>query len=292
MKQFVVTCLVVWFAVATMHAQFRPPQRVVTDTIYSEVLQAKRAYTVILPQSFEWNKEKQYPVLYLLHGMYGKNDDWAIQGRVLDVYDQLVLSGESCEMVIVTPDAGGGNPEEFQNGYFNVPDWEYERFFFDELMPYVEKRFRVKGDRQHRAIAGLSMGGGGCTSYAQRHTDLFCAAYAMSALMDLPQKGDAKTDNPDGKLAKLNRSVIENSCVEYVKTADKSRQEALRTVKWFVDCGDDDFLLDCNTECYRAMRNAHIPCQLRVRDGSHNWEYWHTALYQCLPFASRAFMSF
>ena len=109
-------------------------------------------------------------------------------------------------------------------------------------------------------------------------------------MMTIPQRGMIKSENPDDKLSILTRSVIERDCIRYVREADEAALDALRTVSWFVDCGDDDFLLDCNTEFYRAMRNAHIPCQLRVRDGSHNWEYWHTALYQCLPFASRAFM--
>ena len=55
------------------------------------------------------------------------------------------------------------------------------------------------------------------------------------------------------------------------------------------DCGDDDFLFDCNLDFYQAMRRAHIPCQLRVRDGGHTWEYWHSALYEALPFVSRVF---
>ena len=60
-------------------------------------------------------------------------------------------------------------------------------------------------------------------------------------------------------------------------------------VQWFVDCGDDDFLLDRNIEFFQAMRNAGIPLQFRVRDGGHTNEYWHTALFTCLPFVSRCF---
>ena len=79
------------------------------------------------------------------------------------------------------------------------------------------------------------------------------------------------------------------SCVDYVKNADEKCKKELRTVAWFVDCGDDDFLFDCNLDFYQAMRKAHITCQLRVRDGGHTWEYWHSALYTALPFVSRQF---
>lgn len=103
--------------------------------------------------------------------------------------------------------------------------------------------------------------------------------------------GQAAGNDPDpaNKMVLLTRSVQANSCVRYVQDADEARKAELRTVQWFVDCGDDDFLLDGNLEFYQAMRNAQIPCQLRVRDGGHTNEYWHSALYTCLPFVSRNF---
>lgn len=290
MKKLIV-CWVVLVCCLSLYAQANYQSKVLTDTLYSKVLGVKRAYTVYLPKSFEQDKEKKYPVLYLLHGMWEKNDIWTNRGHVKDVMDCLTASGEACEMILVCPDAGGGDPNVFQNGYFDMPGWAYETFFFTEFLPYVEKRFRVIGDRQHRAVAGLSMGGGGATNYGQRHPDLFSAVYAMSALMEIPEKGAARFDDPAGKLAVLTRSVIENSCVKYVAEADDNRKKSLRSVSWFVDCGDDDFLLDRNIEFYRAMREANIPCQFRVRDGGHTWEYWHSALYTCLPFVSRTFSS-
>jgi len=263
--------------------------RVVVDTLFSKTLNAERAYTVVLPRSFDTDKTKKYPVLYLLHGMWDDNMSWTAKAHVNEVADLLTASGEAAEMVIVTPNAGGGDPEVFQNGYFDMPGWKYETFFYNEFLPYVESEYRIIGDKRHRAIAGLSMGGGGATSYGLRHADMFCAVYAMSALMDIPEEGAAKFSNPDGKLAKLTRSVIEHGCAGYVRNADEACKERLRTVQWFVDCGDDDFLLDRNIEFFRAMRSAGVPCQFRVRDGGHVWEYWHSALYTCLPFVSRIF---
>jgi S-formylglutathione hydrolase FrmB len=150
----------------------------------------------------------------------------------------------------------------------------------------VEKEYRIKGDKTNRAIAGLSMGGGGSTSYAQRHADMFCACYAMSALMHYP------APNPSGEKNKMWHMLTaanKYSCVEYVKNADEKTKEALKTVAWYVDCGDDDFLFEYNIDLVLAMRKAGIPHQLRVRDGAHTWEYWHSALYDALPFVSRTF---
>ena len=290
MKRFLFSTAILLAALLTS-SNCNAASRVVTDTIFSRVLNAKRVCTIVLPSGFDDNTSRRYPVLYLLHGMWENNKVWADNGRAAAVLDRLTASGEACPMVLVTPDAGGGDPEVFQNGYFDMKDWRYETFFFTEFLPYIEKKYRIIGDKQHRAVAGLSMGGGGATHYAQTHTDMFKAAYAMSALMDIPKEGDARFKNPDGKLARLTRSVIEKSCVDYVTKANETRKNSLRTVSWFVDCGDDDFLLDRNIEFFKAMRTAGIPCQFRVRDGGHDWEYWHSALYTCLGFVSRNFNS-
>lgn len=270
-------------------AQGRPNRsRVVTDTIHSEILKTDRPYTIYLPKSYNDGTEKSYPILYLLHGLMGNNTSWFNDMKVHDVMDQLTDSGEAVEMIIVSPHAGG-NPAEEQNGYFNMPGWNYEDFFFQEFMPLIESKYRVKADKGHRAIAGLSMGGGGTTSYAQRHPEMFGSAYAMSALMNIPEVNMADKDSPNEKIANLNNSVIENSCIEFVENADDATKDKLKTVVWFVDCGDDDFLLDRNIEFFQAMKKAGIPLQFRVRDGGHNSEYWHSALFQSLPFASRNF---
>ena len=110
----------------------------------------------------------------------------------------------------------------------------------------------------------------------------------MSALMHLPPADQNKVKEGN-KMALLTDAANRMSCVEYVSQADDNRKEQLRSVQWFVDCGDDDFLFDCNLDFYQAMRKAHIPCQLRVRDGGHTWEYWHSALYTALPYFSRIF---
>lgn len=267
----------------------RNSSRIEKKSIHSEILNADRNYSVYLPTGYEENRDKQYPVLYLLHGMNGTNEDWPGRGHLKDVMDQLRASGEVCDMIVISPDAGGNIYEGAWNGYFNMDGWAYERFFFEEFLPAVEKQYRIKAEKKSRAIAGLSMGGGGSTSYAQRHSDMFCACYAMSALMHISAPKAAAPSNEKDKMWHMTKSANEHSCVDYVKNADEKSKEALRSVAWYVDCGDDDFLFECNMNFALAMRNAGIPYQLRVRDGGHTWEYWHSALYDALPFVSRIF---
>ena len=237
MKKVLFTFLAI-FTMLTAYAQFSgwgPQSKVVTDSIYSKILDANRQFTIYLPQSYEVDATRKYPILYLLHGMSGVNTSWFTDQRVKDVMDQLVASGEACEMIIVSPNAGG-NPATCWNGYFNMPGWAYEDFFYKEFLPYIEKTYRVKGDKQHRAIAGLSMGGGGTASYAQRYPDMYCAAYAMSALMNIPVSGEeaGKDPDPTNKMAVLTRSVQEHSCIRYVAEADDARKAQTMTFCWIV----------------------------------------------------------
>ena len=256
-----------------------------TRTVKSKILGMERSYSIYLPVGYE-EGDGSYPVLYLLHGLGDNHTGWIQFGQVQYIADKAIAEGKSAPMIIVMPDA-----DTVHKGYFNLLDgtYNYEDFFFKELIPHIEKTYRVRAESRYRAISGLSMGGGGATNYGQRHSDMFCAVYAMSALMSIPEQGAVSADDPNSKIAILTRSVIENSCVKYVTEADENRKADLRNVAWFVDCGEDDFLLDRNIEFYQAMRNAGIPCQFRVRDGGHDWEYWHSALYQCLPFVTRIF---
>ena len=282
MKRFllILGLLAVWTAAGAQ-------SKLVTDSVQSLILGAESKYNVYLPDGY--NPAEQYPVIYLLHGLYGVYSDWQDRGRMKDVADLLIGSGELRPVVIVMPNAGHPDVHNVQNGYFNVQDWPYEDFFFQEFLPEVENKYHCGGSKGQRAIMGLSMGGGGTVVYAQRHPDLFSSAYAMSAWLDNRQNNVRSEGSETDKLAITAQSVCDHSAVGFLNKADDSTLDALRTVKWYVDCGDDDFIFDLSIEFYRKMREKKVPCELRVRDGAHTWEYWHTALYQSLPFASRNF---
>jgi enterochelin esterase-like enzyme len=200
------------------------------------------------------------------------------------IADEVIKSGKARPMVIVMPNAGGPKTAETWNGYFNMPGWPYHDFFFQELLPEVEKKYNCGGTKQMRAIMGLSMGGGGSTVYAQRHTDMFCACYAMSPWLTDAEDTVRPGKNPD-KVAMVKVAVTQNSALKFVETADDARKDSLRTVRWYLDCGDDDFLFDQSVRLHQLMRVRRIPGELRVRDGGHTWSYWQDALQTALPFA-------
>ena len=257
------------------------------DRIESKILGQEIPFNVYLPAGFQ-DSDATYPVVYMLHGLSDTYTAWDQKGHMKDVVDLLINSGEIVPMVIVMPNAGHPDIRSEWNGYFNMPGWNYEDFFFREFLPQVEKKYRCIGDKAHRAIMGLSMGGGGSASYAQRHPDSFSSCYAMSAWLDNGEDEVGPLDGSD-RFALVCQAVHKHSCLDYVRNADAAALEQLRTVAWFFDCGDDDFLFELSIEIHRLMKRADVHDELRVRDGVHNWEYWHTALYTALPFASRNF---
>jgi S-formylglutathione hydrolase FrmB len=285
-KRIILTGLITLIMAATTNAQFpgRPPQGTAhMKSMSSQILNVERNYSIYLPKSYESDPSRHYPVLYLLHGLWGNSKDWLERGHIQDVANQIIDAEQAVEMIIVMPDAG----TEW-NGYFNMDGWAYETYFFQELIPYIESTYRAREGKNNRAIAGLSMGGGGATVYGQKYPQMFSSVYAISALMTLGQGGGIQED--DRKIAELNRTVRENDAVKFVSSSTRETREQLGTVRWFVDCGDDDFLLNANLEFVREMKNARIPLQFRVRDGGHTWEYWHSSLYKILPFVSFGFM--
>jgi len=259
---------------------------IVTDSLYSKALNYTITFNVYLPDGYA-KSEKSYPVIYLLHGLYGSYPDWVKSGNMKAVADELMEYGEVREAIIFMPQAGDYDVNKVQNGYFNVKDWPYEDFFFGEFIPTVEGKYRCIADKGHRAIMGLSMGGGGSTVYAQRHPEMFSSCYAMSAWLD-EDESDKRLEKGD-KLSIVVASVIEHSALDFIDNASPETLEALRTVKWFFDCGDDDSLMKLSVDLHLKMKAAKVKSDLLIRNGTHSWEYWHTALRVSLPFASRNF---
>jgi enterochelin esterase-like enzyme len=255
-------------------------------SLSSKILKGERKYAVYLPPDYE-TSDRSYPVLYLLHGSGDDQTGWIQFGEVLHIADKAINEGRATPMIIIMPDANTG-----RRGYFNDPrgDWNYEDFFFKELVPYVEKKYRIKSDKRYRAVAGLSMGGGGSFVYALHHPELFSSACPLSA-----STGPLTVDDAKKQLVRLDPSIADSTVTNYynrhsvLALVNNVPDDQKKAVRWYIDDGDDDFLYEGNCLVHIAMRKKEIPHEFRVRDGGHTWTYWRESLPEVLAFVSQGF---
>jgi enterochelin esterase-like enzyme len=253
----------------------------------SRILKMERKYAIYLPPDYD-TSERSYPVLYLLHGAGDDQTGWIQFGEVLTIADEAIKSGNATAMIIVMPDAN-----TVKRGYVNdiKNEWKYEDFFFQEFMPFIEKKYRIKAEKRYRAIAGLSMGGEGTFIYALHHPELFSSACPLSAATGPGKIDDFRTN----KRWAVPENTSETEKEEYInrysvlKLLENMPEEQKKSVRWYIDCGDDDFLYEGNSMAHIIMRNNKIPHEFRIRDGVHSWTYWRASLPVVLNFVSMSF---
>jgi len=251
----------------------------------STILKSERNFAVYLPPDYE-SSQRSYPVLYLLHGAGDDHTGWVQFGEVLHITDKAIKEGKATPMIIVMPDA-----KTERLGYFNDPkgDWRYEDFFFDELIPFVEKKYRIKSEKRYRAVAGLSMGGGGSFMYALHRPDMFSSACPLSAYVGPLSIEQLKSQIPPTETyteEQIKTYYGQHNAVELIKNTSV---EKLKSVRWYIDCGDDDFLYEGNSLIHIALRKKEVQHEFRIRDGVHSWTYWRESLPKVLEFVSDAF---
>lgn len=242
---------------------------------HSEILGVDKNFSVMLPRSYAKEPERRYPVVYMLHGA-GENDwEWANIPVMMisEAITMITNDGSATECIIVFPNAN----EAGHMGYFNQEGWKYEDYFFQELMPLVDKRYRTIPDKGHRAIGGLSMGGGGSFNYGMRHPELFSSVYAISAAVS-PTLFAQDQENPGVLPPTMNGGFYKADQIEKAKS-----------VFFVLDCGDDDFLFNANVDTYKLMKKNGMNVQFRCYDGAHASYYWYDALRRAMVYFTRHF---
>ena len=245
-------------------------------------------YSIYLPADYE-TSQRSYPVLYLLHGYSDDETGWIQFGEAGSVADKAIASGDASSCIIVMPD---GKVSWYINSFDGKDPWQ--DMFITEFIPFIEKEYRIRAQKEFRAIAGLSMGGYGALTISMRNTELFSTCVAMSSgtFTDEERFKDNTHDHyfkdlygpkPEGKVSEHWKAF---SPLYLLDSVDK---EKLKSVRFYIDCGDDDFLYKGNSALHVKMRDLEIPHEYRVRNGGHQWSYWRTGLYDGLKFISEKF---
>ncbi len=271
----------------------QPMGRVLEErTVKSSVLNKQVRYTIYLPADYEYS-ERTYPVVYLLHGFTDDNTGWLQFGEINRFADVAIADGTIPPMIIVMPN---GDSSFYINSYDGKE--KYEDFFIKEFMPFIEKTYRIKAEKRYRGIAGLSMGGYGTLIYSLKYPELFAAAAPLSAaIFDDSSVVNMPGENWEFILGplfgrglknkeRLSKSFLDNSIFHIIQS--KSTDE-LKKMRYWIDCGDDDFLSKANCELHIALLDKHVPHEFRMRDGAHNWTYWRTGIVDALKFIGDSF---
>jgi enterochelin esterase-like enzyme len=285
-------CLFGFFLFHVASAQYPAGKVIEQQTIRSTVMHKDVQYTVYLPADYN-TSDRSYPVVYLLHGYTDDNTGWLQFGEINRYADKAIADGTIPPMIIIMPDADS-------SWYINSYDGKekYEDFFIREFMPKVEQTFRIKRQKQYRGVAGLSMGGYGTLIYTLKYPELFAAGAALSAAVNddatmagisdetyrhvfsgLYGRGLAGKD-------RLTKAWYDNSVLRIV--AEKPQAD-LKKVRYWIDCGDDDFLSKGNCLLHIALLDKQVPHEFRIRDGAHTWTYWRTGIVDALQFIGMSF---
>jgi len=260
-----------------------------TRTVKSNILKADRHYSIYLPPGYD-ETDRSYPVLYLLHGSGDDHTGWVQFGQVQHIADKAIAEGKAGPMIIVMPDADTG-----RRGYFNdiKGDFNYEDFFFEELIPHIEKTYRVRSERRYRAVSGLSMGGGGTIFYALHRPDLFAAACPLSASTgswNIDQVKQRMGNQSGVTEEKLQQYFKRHSIEGMLANSTEEQLKQIKSIRWYISCGDDDFLYEGNAMMHITFKKNEVPHEYRVKDGAHTWTYWRMELPLVLEYVAKSFM--
>lgn len=218
-----------------------------------------REFQVYTPPGYETGDER-YPVLVLQHGHSDCFATWTTHGKAHWILDNLIAAGKASPMIVVMLD-GHPIPESYGDGRSRANTEELRRDLLEATLPMVEKLYRVKSGREHRAIAGLSMGGLHSLTIGLNELDQFAWIGAFSAAVPKDGEVDAVLANPE----RVN--------------------EGLKLL--WISIGGADFLLDENKTFVARLKEAGVRHQWRLTEGGHSWPVWRDYLADFAPLLFR-----
>jgi S-formylglutathione hydrolase FrmB len=268
--------------VGPVYTQRDPPTG--EGELKSALLGRTVSYQVLYPVKYQSpeNREKRFPVIYLLHGLSGHSTDWLEKTKI-------ALYATHYDLFIVMVEGGNG----WYTDSATVPADKYESYILRELIPDVEKRFRVSTQREGRAIAGLSMGGYGAIKFGLKHPEMFAMAASMSGAFGAASWTEKEHKDP---------GVIRDSVLQTFGPAGSPTRAANDVPKlvreisakkiaplpyFYFDCGTEDFLFSDNRELASLFVELKIPHEYRQLPGTHAWSYWDAQVQEILKLAAQ-----
>jgi enterochelin esterase-like enzyme len=220
----------------------------------SKTVGVKRRMQVYTPPGY--TKDKKYPVLYLLHGIGGDETEWQRFAQPGLLLDNLIADGKAVPMIVVMPNGRAQKNDRAEGNVFaSAPAFAtFERDLLDDVIPTIESRYSTFTDREHRALAGLSMGGGQSLNFGFAHLDKFAWIGGFSSAPN--------TKKPEELLP------------------DASKAEGLKLL--FLSCGNKDGLFEVSQKFHRYLSDNKVPHVWHVSSQGHDPPEWKQAVYYFL----------
>lgn len=225
----------------------------------SKTVGTKRKMNVYTPPGY--SKDKKYPVLYLLHGIGGDENEWQRFAHPNLLLDNLIADGKAVPMIIVMPNGRAQKDDRAgPNAMATAPAFAaFEKDLLNDVIPAIEARYSVQADREHRAIAGLSMGGGQTLNFGLGHLDTFAWIGAFSSAPNTKRPAELV---PDPEAAKAKIKLL------------------------YISCGNKDGLIRISQGVHNYLKEKQVPHIWHVDSYGHDATHWRNNLWQ---FAQRIF---
>ena len=243
----------------------------------SEMIGQVLPYNVLLPAGYA-ESNRRYPVLFLLHGLFGRYDDWITRTNLAEY-------AANYDVIVVTPEGH----DNWYTDSAGAPADKYESYFVKELISDIDARFRTIKDRRARGIAGLSMGGYGALKFGLKHPGLFAFAGSMSGALDPATRTDQSPGFAWGILRPSINAALgvpgsatrkANDLHEIARGLNAAQIAALPYL--YFDCGLDDDWVVTNRQLADILSAKKIPHQYRQLPGEHSWTYWDQQVREVL----------
>lgn len=220
----------------------------------SQTVGTSRRVVVYTPPGY--SPKQKYPVLYLLHGIGGDEQEWLNGGKPQVILDNLVAAKKVVPMIVVMPNGRAMKDDRATGNVFDSAKVRafaaFEQDLLNDLIPYIEKKFPVYTDREHRAIAGLSMGGGQTLNFGLGHLDRFAWVGSFSPAPN--------TKRPE----------------ELVPDPEEARRKL--KLLW-ISCGDKDGLLRISERTHLFFSQRGVPHIYYIEPGAHDFRVWKNGLF-------------
>jgi putative tributyrin esterase len=249
----------------------------------SKLMAREMPYRIILPKNYAASKTEKFAVLYLIHGLTGHFNDWADKTKLRDY-------AANYNYIIVMPEGDNG----WYSDSATVANDRYESYIVQELLPEIDTNYRTLADRQHRAIAGLSMGGYGSLKFGLKFPEKFVVVGSFSGALGAASWSDKTlgngwkvlTDSIMGVYgAEGSQTRADNDIYKMLREISPEKVKTLPYI--YLDCGTEDGLITQNRDFSALLVEKKIPHEFRELPGKHDWVFWDSQVQEFLRLSEK-----